>query len=208
MSEKDIQTSTRNQLLRSICLSILVAFVILITVILPAEYNVDPTGMGEALGIKGFSAAESTASSEQSSNTSLVPSHEPQTNKLHDSIDPSLKFYQTDLILEPYGQVEFKLKMKEGARVSYTWFSGNDEIYADLHGHTIVEEGIEGKEEEIVVRYHETQQGSEGSGSFETPFTGDHGWYFLSLETHPITIRVNISGSFNSHELTDLGPQG
>ncbi|MDN3685963.1 hypothetical protein QW180_30055 [Vibrio sinaloensis] len=42
---------TTKQLVRSTFIALVTAIVLLITVILPAEYAIDPTGMGRALGL-------------------------------------------------------------------------------------------------------------------------------------------------------------
>ena len=202
MSNKEAPIG-RNKLARNTVVAIIIAIVLLVFVVLPAEYDLDPTGFGAVLGIKGLSS--------QAEIETLLPeaaSQDPPTtsNPLHTNFDPALKFVTVELILEPYGQGEFKLKMPENARLSYVWDSGTDLVYADLHGHTLIA-GETGEGEEIVVRYLETQEGTSESGEFETPFKGDHGWYFLNLETRPISITVRISGRFDSHEYIDIGPQ-
>lgn len=40
------------RLVRSLAITALVAGVIVVTIVLPAEYGVDPTGVGQALGLK------------------------------------------------------------------------------------------------------------------------------------------------------------
>ena len=191
----------KDKLIKNTGIAALIAIVLLLTIILPAEYDRDPTGVGSVLGIRGLShqAAVENVNAEIEENAMAAAS------PLHINHQPPLKFIDVDLVLEPYGQGEFKLKMQANARLSYLWHSGTDLVYADLHGHTLVV-GEDG-EEEIVVRYLETQEGMGESGQFETPFGGDHGWYFLNLETRPINIRVQISGNFDSHEYIDIGPQ-
>ena len=49
-TEKDLPTST--QLLKSTIIAIIVAIILLVMVILPAEYGTDPTGVGKLLGLK------------------------------------------------------------------------------------------------------------------------------------------------------------
>ena len=49
-TEKDLPTS--EQLLKSTIIAIIVAIILLIMVILPAEYGTDPTGVGNLLGLK------------------------------------------------------------------------------------------------------------------------------------------------------------
>jgi hypothetical protein len=191
----------KDKLIKNTGIAALIAIVLLLTIILPAEYDRDPTGVGSVLGIRGLShqAAVENVNAEIEENAMAAAS------PLHINHQPPLKFIDVDLVLEPYGQGEFKLKMQANARLSYLWHSGTDLVYADLHGHTLVV-GEDG-EEEIVVRYLETQEGTGESGRLETPFGGDHGWYFLNLETRPINIRVQISGNFDSHEYIDIGPQ-
>jgi len=191
----------KDKLIKNTGIAALIAIVLLLTIILPAEYDRDPTGVGSVLGIRGLShqAAVENVNAEIEENAMAAAS------PLHINHQPPLKFIDVGLVLEPYGQGEFKLKMQANARLSYLWHSGTDLVYADLHGHTLVV-GEDG-EEEIVVRYLETQEGTGESGQLETPFGGDHGWYFLNLETRPINIRVQISGNFDSHEYIDIGPQ-
>ncbi|MBT3425249.1 MAG: hypothetical protein HOL98_13440 [Gammaproteobacteria bacterium] len=193
----------KDQLARNTVLAVVSAAILLIIIVLPAEYDIDPTGIGAALGIKGLSNQ-----AEVETKSPDTVSQDPSTaqSPLHTNFDPALKFVNVELILEPYGQGEFKLKTSESARLSYLWDSGTDLVYADLHGHTLIM-GEAGEEEEIVVRYLETQEGTSESGQFETPFKGDHGWYFLNLETRPVRIKVSISGTFDSHEYIDIGPQ-
>ena len=49
-TEKDLPTSA--QLLKSTVIAIIVAIILLVMVILPAEYGTDPTGVGKLLGLK------------------------------------------------------------------------------------------------------------------------------------------------------------
>ena len=200
MSNENVRVP-KDKLIRNTGIAALIAIVLLLTIILPAEYDIDPTGAGSVLGIRGLSHQAAV----ENVNAEIEESAMAAASPLHINHQPPLKFVDVDLVLEPYGQGEFKLKMQANARLSYLWHSGPDLVYADLHGHTLVV-GEDG-EEEIVVRYLETQEGTGESGQFDTPFGGDHGWYFLNLETRPINIRVQISGNFDSHEYIDIGPQ-
>ena len=51
MSTVDVEVPSARSLLVATALSVVVAGVLLITVILPAEYGVDPIGAGRALGL-------------------------------------------------------------------------------------------------------------------------------------------------------------
>jgi hypothetical protein len=53
---------TTGQLLRSTVLAAFTAAVLLVTVVLPAEYGIDPTGVGQAIGLKEMGDIKSPAS--------------------------------------------------------------------------------------------------------------------------------------------------
>jgi hypothetical protein len=48
---KDNELPSSKQLIKSTAIALVTAFFLLVTVILPAEYAVDPTGAGEILGL-------------------------------------------------------------------------------------------------------------------------------------------------------------
>ena len=63
--------STR-QLLRSTIIAVVAAAVILITVVLPAEYGVDPTGAGRAMGLTEMGQIK-TQLAEEAERDEVVP---------------------------------------------------------------------------------------------------------------------------------------
>ena len=48
----DRELPSTRKLLKSTALAVLVACVLLVTVVMPAEYGIDPTGIGNVLGLK------------------------------------------------------------------------------------------------------------------------------------------------------------
>ena len=49
---KDTELPSSKQLIKFTVLALVIALILLVTVILPAEYGVDPTGIGQTLGLK------------------------------------------------------------------------------------------------------------------------------------------------------------
>ena len=81
MNEFKVPVHSTRTLTKAGMMAIIVAIVLLITCILPAEYNIDPTGIGKALGLTAIAQA-----SEKS--PSLVVDHGQQIHVLrNDSID-------------------------------------------------------------------------------------------------------------------------
>ena len=106
--------------------------------------------------------------------------------------------YRTDVIdipLEPYGELEYKLELREGGAVVYEWnvleIEDPELLYAEFHGHT---ERV-GNEPGTLMFYRKATGGAE-SGLLVAPFTGIHGWYLVNGSGEPIVVRLNVSGFY------------
>jgi hypothetical protein len=91
--------------------ALLVATVILVTSVLPAEYGWDPLGTGEALGLLGL------AESERSPLNSMAQGW--QENKI-------------EFHLQPFESVEYKYHLEDGAAMFYEWHA-TGEVISDMH---------------------------------------------------------------------------
>lgn len=180
--------------------AVTVAVIILVLFVLPAEYGKDITGIGKKIGINGMSVSPSDTLSQNPKSEKANEGGSP-----HISFDTPVQFMETEIVLEAYGQAEYKFEMQAGQKVSYKWSVEGGLAYADLHGHT-PDLSVSG-EGEVLVRYLESDTVSGASGEFKTPFSGEHGWYFLNLETTEIKIKVSASGHWDTRELIPLASQ-
>ena len=69
----------------------------------------------------------------------------------------------------------------------YSWSVSDGEVYYDFHAEPLA--GPKG----YFVRYAEGE-GSSDSGSLVAPFAGHHGWYWLNISEHPITVHLEVTG--------------
>ncbi|HEY5665936.1 MAG TPA: hypothetical protein VIV64_04380 [Gammaproteobacteria bacterium] len=183
--------------------AIVVAVVVLVTVIWPAEYEYDPTGIGRLLGIMGMSTAptitievvdniggnESLREVEIPDFGDPVPLPNPD---VHQAVDAAPETVTMTVELDVDSETEVKAVLREKQMIVYEWVVDDGIIYSDFHGHT-PEFG-----EEFWVRYQEDQRGSSGeSGSLVAPFSGEHGWYWVNLNDHPVTITLTVTGYFD-----------
>lgn len=157
------------RILKATVLAITAAFVILVTLVLPAEFNIDPLGTGEALGILGLSgSAPGTIYGED-------------TGYHEDSI-------QT--ILQPFESVEYKYRLDKNSSLVFSW-SATDTLKVDFHGEP--EGGPKG-----FAQSYRSGKYDQGDGTFTAPFTGIHGWFWENRGKEPITIRLTTAGFYNS----------
>ena len=106
--------------------------------------------------------------------------------------------YRTDVIdipLDPYGELEYKLALREGDAIVYEWnvldIEDPELLYAEFHGHT---ERV-GNAPGTLMFYRKATGGTE-SGLLVAPFTGIHGWYLVNGSEEPIVVRLNVSGFY------------
>lgn len=194
-SKKNEQPTT-SSLLKATAIAAIVAAVLTVTTILPAEYGIDPTGFGSLTGLTAIAnASEEEAGSE--------PAVQPQSQAdssadLLGSIalspvtkQPGIAKSSTlQLTLEPNKGAELKAKMEKGQSMVFSWSSGGQPLSVDMHG-----EEVNAKADEYTSYWLERGQ-SEGNGHFVAPFTGTHGWYWKNKGTEPVTVTVTIHGFF------------
>lgn len=201
MTDNNVTTVTSPGITKPLLLSLSVAASLFVLFILPAEYDVDPTGVGALLGIKGMSTFSELTKVANPVASSMAGESDVPVSKYHSPADPPLEFVTVTIELVPFGQAEYKFMMEEGESLVYSWTTDEGLAYADLHGHTMVDGS------ELLVEYLKSDSVSGDSGNIHTPFTGEHGWYFLNLEEQTQVITLKVAGTFSSHELIDLGSQ-
>lgn len=183
------------QLLRSTVIAIVVATFLLVTVVLPSEYGIDPTGVGRVLGLKKMGeiktalAAEaeqdrakdaSQPVSDRASTAVVRPDKEPAGGPRNDEMSVTLK---------PGQGAEVKLQMVKGAKASYEWVSAGGPVNHDTHG------------DNPTGAKHSFSKGTEverDAGELMAPFDGNHGWFWRNRTEGDVTVTLKVSGEYQS----------
>lgn len=194
------------RLLRSIGLAIIAAIAILVVIVLPAEYGVDPTGAGRALGLTALNeptrklAVKDVVGGNEDYREVAIPDPGdpvPLPNPAVVQIKTAEAQTRTITVtLQADQQTEIKALLDTSQVILYSWHAEGGEVYTDFHGH---EPGAG----DAFVRYEEQLSGTHGEGSLVAPFSGEHGWFWLSLSDQPVTITLKISGYYN--DIKDYG---
>ena len=150
--------------------ALIVAGLILATLILPAEFNRDPLGVGQMLGLMGLS---------ESSTRAIETVHKEDSGFHEDTV--SFK-------LLPFEFVEYKYQMNQDSAVLYSWTS-TDTVSYDFHGEPV--DGPEGYAESFSIG-----KGKQESGAFTAPFTGIHGWFWENRGTGTVTVTLRTAGFY------------
>lgn len=183
--------ATTPQLLKATGLALAVAGVVLVTAVLPAEYGIDPTGLGRALGLTALAEpaameAPLTPAAVAAAPVSALPTPEQAVVRrpapFHDE--------QQALTLAGNQGAEIKTAMKAGERIEFSWTSAGGPVSFDMHG----EKPNDG---DNFSSYWKDRDQTESHGSFVAPFDGVHGWYWKNRGSEPVTVTVKVSGYFD-----------
>jgi hypothetical protein len=105
--------------------------------------------------------------------------------------------FRTDVIdipLEPLGELEYKLGLKEGDSIVYQWdaveLKNPELLYAEFHGHTEPVNNVGD------LMYYRKATGETERGTLVAPFTGIHGWYLRNDGEEPILVRLKVAGFY------------
>ncbi|MCJ8302258.1 hypothetical protein [Shewanella sp.] len=181
-----------------------IAAVILVTAILPAEYNIDPTGIGKALGLTQIAEAASVTPDIAVSGSETVFTFgqaTPVTSKDMANA-PSVALIaqarqtpgvrsDTVKINIPAGKgLEYKLLMDEFVHLEYEWSTGGEELYFDFHGEP--KGDTTGYFESFSITTSDKMK-----GSLTTPFAGAHGWYWKNKTDSAIIVTLSTTGDYS-----------
>jgi hypothetical protein len=192
----------------SVVVAIAVAAVLLVVAVLPAEYGIDLTGIGRALGLtelntaptRTFEVKDVLGGNEGVREVEVPAFNEPvplPNPGVHQSEDRPIQTRTMTITLPPEGETEIKTVLRESKVVVYHWETDRGAIYCDLHGH----DPAAGSD--FFVRYREDQEGSNVTGSLVAPFAGEHGWFWLNYNDFPVVITLTVTGFFD--DIVDYG---
>ena len=188
------QLPTTTQLIRSTIIAGLSALTILLTVILPAEYGIDPTGIGRGLGLTEMGEIKKQLAEEAEADRQLETSQGQQSNlwpnflglfisTAHAADAESWRDTAT-FTLKPGDTAEWKLTMERGQNAEYQMLVEGGRVNFDLHGH--------GSGKSIT---YEKGRGSTGSkGAFSAEFDGEHGWFWRNRDKVDVIVTIKVRG--------------
>jgi len=193
------------QLLRSTIIAFIVAVVLLVTVVLPSEYAIDPTGIGRMLGltemgeIKGQLAEEAAADAARdaaAASAAIAPASPaasetaaaPQAGSATASADTQVWRDQMQVVLAPGEGAEVKLSMTAGQKATFAWAAQGGVVNFDTHG-----DGGTGGES---TSYEKGRGVAADDGVLEAAFNGSHGWFWRNRGDAPVTITLRTAGDY------------
>jgi hypothetical protein len=169
------------KLMRSTVVAALIAMALLVTTVLPAEYGIDPTGIGRVLGLTQMGKIKvfmsTVAEPERDAST-------PQEQQV------SGQQHAMTVLLKPGKAAEIKLTMRKGAAVQYEWTAQGGVVDYDGHGDPIdMPKGF----------YHGYGKGrgaASDTGTLQAAFDGTHGWFWRNRTQSEVIVTLKTNGDY------------
>ncbi len=176
------------QVLRATVLAIVAASLILVAIVLPAEYGVDPLGTGRATGL--YRPPAETTATVTTSEPSLTQTT-PDVRQALVRSDTPFRADEMAVTLESGEGVEVKAAMRQGQHLVFSWTTMGGGVDVDMHGE------VPGAADDAYTSYAKDEAQTSGHGALEAPVTGNHGWFWQNLNDDPVTVTVKVSGFYD-----------
>lgn len=184
------------QLIRSTAIAGVSAVAILVTVVLPAEYGIDPTRIGGVLGLTEMGELKTQLAEEAEADREMDQAAGEQSSVLNDVFglfvgsahaqEAETWRDETTFTLEPGDTAEWKLVMEEGQTAQYRMLVEGGRVNFDLHGH--------GGGQSVT---YEKGRGSTGDeGEIVAEFDGEHGWFWRNRDDAASTVTIQVRGEY------------
>jgi hypothetical protein len=194
------------RLWRSTAIAAGAAALILVTVVWPSEYGLDPTGVGGLLGLTEMGEIKAQLAEEAEADRVMKESQgEPQSflqpglldmifgaivgtaQAQEASVDAPAWKDEIAFTLEPGQGIEIKLVMEEGAVAPFEWTVEGGEVNFDLHG--------DGSGKEI--SYEKGRAVPEAAGELTAAFAGNHGWFWRNRGDAAVSVTLRVAGDYS-----------
>jgi hypothetical protein len=161
-------------LVKASLVACVLAGVILMTMVLPAEYGIDPTGAGEMMGLTVLAEP-------------IEEAEKPVVGSCDDK--PIMQEDSVQIVVPARNGLEYKFHMEKAAVLNYSWKTDGAVLYFDFHGEP------QGDTTGYFKSYKEAILGKD-KGAQKIPFTGSHGWYWKNETNLPVTVFLQTKGVY------------
>lgn len=188
------------QLLRSTLIALVTASAILVTIVLPSEYAIDPTGIGRILGltemgeIKAQLAEEAAAdaakdAAKAAAATTGNAGAAPAPARIPAQVENGTAWRdEMHIVLKPGQGAEVKLNMKAGEQAEFSWIAEGGVVNFDTHG--------DGGGHSI--SYEKGRAVPASDGFIQAAFSGSHGWFWRNRGDADVTVIVRTRGQYTA----------
>ena len=206
------------KLIRSTIIAAIVALVLLVTVVMPAEYALDPTGAGRLLGLTEMGEikeqlAEEAAADEAAQMVAVNSSDDqtaPEVSEpvMAEAVEEPAPASEAEVapaepapepeMAEPQWQDEVRVVLTpgEGTEFKLTMEEGAVARFSWVSEGGPINFDTHGDGGGQSISYEKGRGVPEDEGELEAAFTGNHGWFFRNRNDNDITLVLRTGGDY------------
>jgi len=173
MSEMNYHVHSKATLIKSGVFATALAILVYVAIILPAEFNKDPTGIGKLLGLTVLSE----------------PAPVVNDNEIKQQTGAGFQSNEVEVIVPAGRGVEYKFQLSKYENLTYEWITNGESLYFDFHGEP--DGDTSGYFESYTIA-----TANEMKGSMTVPFDGSHGWYWKNTSDQPVKVLLKTQGNY------------
>ena len=178
----------------SLCALLLAAF-IAVAVVLPAETDRDPTGLGRVFGLAEMGRIKVALANEAAADAKAADvkaaDARPNVGERRPTTVPGSRWRDSmSITLQPSEGIEVKMSMRTAEKARYAWTTDGGEVYFNMHG-----EPPNAPKDYAAHRYGKGTSAAE-AGELVAAFDGVHGWFWRNRTDLPITITLQTAGEY------------
>ena len=184
------------QLVKSTVIAAVAAAAILVTIVLPSEYGIDPTGTGRVLGLTEMGQIKTQLAEEAEADLKKTQEMQVPATTTTPQQGSSLmeRLFREFVVGTAHAQEmrqdemsEIKMTMSKGAKAAYEWTAEGGSLNFDMHA-----DGTGGE----TVSYEKGRAVPSASGELEAAFDGKHGWFWRNRSSGDVTLILKTSGAY------------
>lgn len=175
--------------------ALLVSGLAIVIAVLPAEFGVDPTGLGRRFGLLALSDVKTQLAAFEAARSATAGPRQPVVSQEQPFKQDTIAF-----TLAPGEFVEYKYRLDKGESLLYAW-NATTAMNIEFHAEP------DGAPQGYAETYDKRNAVQAASGTLVAPFAGIHGWYWENPSGSPATVTLSAAGFFNmSHEFHKDAP--
>jgi hypothetical protein len=196
---------TSAQLLRSTLIAFVTAAVLLVTVVMPADHGIDPTGIGRLLNLTEMGEIKKELAAEAAADAAAQPAGLAAATAVQASpVAPVASPLpapaahapkpvwrdETRVTLQPGEGIEIKLRMNKDAMALFAWAVQGGVVNFDTHG------DARGRS----ISYEKGRGVASDEGELVAAFDGNHGWFWRNRGDAAVTLLLQTGGEYSRIE--------
>jgi hypothetical protein len=207
----EFEVPSKAAILKATAVALVVAALIFVCAVLPAEFGIDPLHTGAAMGLMNLSRGSGAGASNAKAapvtpsvtasapGITVVPGVNGEAPVIKGVFTAQPGRYKTDsreLKLGPGEGMEIKYHMQAGAGMVYSWIASGRVQY-EFHGEP--DKKPIGAPEDYFESYQKdvTAGAEQAHGTFTAPSAGIEGWFWDNESGAPVTIHLVTAGFYD-----------